>query len=194
MISSGITLDKEFCCSDFFLDRMGLAFVVVTEVEAVAGAFGVFCAMFESVCLALFFEILFLITSDFKDNGLMVPCNFWKRPQALQRVFPSGLLLQSGVLKVLQLKHCIRGFLFCPDGSILDILEDTEAALLKLARDVDDIGLISEFFLTEFVVLDEDNPIESLFFRKGCWILLLLLLLLLVKFIADEDELLFCSL
>ena len=76
----------------------------------------------------------------------MVPCNFWKRPQALQRVFPSGLLLQSGVLKVLQLKHCIRGFLFCPDGSILDILEDTEAALLKLARDVDDIGLISEFF------------------------------------------------
>ena len=42
MISSGITLDKEFCCSDFFLDRMGLAFVVVTEVEAVAGALGVF--------------------------------------------------------------------------------------------------------------------------------------------------------
>lgn len=168
VISSGITLDKEFCCNDFFLDRTDLAFEVDTGLGAVGGALVVLCAMFRSVCFALFFEILFLITSDFKDNGLMVPCNFWKRPHALQRVFPSGLLLQRGVLNVLQLKHCMSGFLLCPDGSTLDILEDTEAALLKLANDVEDIGLMREFFLTELVVLDEDNPMESFFFKNGC--------------------------
>lgn len=128
MISSGITLDKEFCCSDFFLDRMGLAFVVVTEVEAVAGALGVFCAMFGSVCLALFFEILFLITSDFKDNGLMVPCNFWKRPQALQSI-PLWASPPKRCLESFTIETLYQRFLFCPDGSILDILEDTEAAL-----------------------------------------------------------------
>lgn len=71
-------------------------------------------------------------------------------------------------------------------------MEDTEAALLKLANEVEDIGLMSEFFLTEFVVLDDDSPMESLFFRNGCWILLVLVLP--AMFIADEDELLFCSL
>lgn len=60
--------------------------------------------------LARFLLFLFLITSDFNDRGLMVPCSFWNSPHALQRVFPWESRLQRGVLSVLQFEHCRGGF------------------------------------------------------------------------------------
>lgn len=42
LISSGITLDTQFCCKDFFLDRTGLAVEVDTGVADVGGALVVF--------------------------------------------------------------------------------------------------------------------------------------------------------
>lgn len=42
LISSGITLDIQFCCKDFFLDRTGFAVKVDTGVDDVGGALVVF--------------------------------------------------------------------------------------------------------------------------------------------------------
>lgn len=58
--------------------------------------------------------------SVFKLNGLVVPWSFWNNPQALQRVFPSGSFLQSGVFRVWQLWHSVGA-------------EDSPAALLPKA-------------------------------------------------------------
>lgn len=44
----------------------------------------------------------FLITSVFKERGRTTPWSFKKRPQALQRGWPSGFRLQSGVVWVKQ--------------------------------------------------------------------------------------------
>lgn len=53
---------------------------------------------------ALFPEprLRFLITSVFKLSGLTTPCSFKKRPQALQRGWPSGLRRHRGVVCVKQ--------------------------------------------------------------------------------------------
>lgn len=48
-------------------------------------------------------RLRFLITSVFRLRGRTTPCSFRKSPQALQRGWPSGFLLQSGVVVVLQL-------------------------------------------------------------------------------------------
>lgn len=58
---------------------------------------------FMSFLFSFFLAFLFLITSLFRDNGLIVPCNLWNSPQALHNVFPFESLLHRGVFKVLQL-------------------------------------------------------------------------------------------
>lgn len=54
----------------------------------------------------------FLITSVFRERGRTTPCSFRKRPQALQRGWPSGLRRHSGVVCVKQLVQVV-GVLPC---------------------------------------------------------------------------------
>jgi hypothetical protein len=49
----------------------------------------------------------FLMTSVFKLSGRTTPCSLRKRPQALQRGWPSGLRRQSGVVWVKQFVHVV---------------------------------------------------------------------------------------
>lgn len=62
--------------------------------------------------LTLFPEprFLFLITSVFRLRGRTTPCNFRKRPHALQRGCPSGFRLHRGVVCVKQLVHVVGAF------------------------------------------------------------------------------------
>lgn len=50
-------------------------------------------------------RLRFLMTSVFKLSGRTTPWSFKNNPQALQRGWPSGFLLQRGVVVVLQLVH-----------------------------------------------------------------------------------------
>ncbi|CAY81113.1 hypothetical protein RM700_269 [Saccharomyces cerevisiae synthetic construct] len=62
-------------------------------------------ALVFTLLLFSFFLFLDLMVSVFKLIGLGSPCNFRKRPHALQRTVPCSSLLHRGVLTVKQFWH-----------------------------------------------------------------------------------------
>lgn len=97
-----------------------------------------------SAFLPRFLVLRLRITSLFSDSGRIVPCSFWNRPHALHMVLPCASRRQSGVLNVLQLKHCTWGF-FGSSGTEFWRYEDS---------DEDESGLVIEFLRTEFAVVE----------------------------------------
>lgn len=62
------------------------------------------------------------MTSVFKDNGLITPCNFKNSPHALHREFPLASFLHNGVVPVPQLEHLIE-LLLALEGILLFMVE-----------------------------------------------------------------------
>lgn len=52
-------------------------------------------------------RLRFLMTSVLRERGRTTPCSLRKRPQALQRGWPSGLRRHSGVVCVKQFVHVV---------------------------------------------------------------------------------------
>lgn len=117
---------------------------------------GVFAAKaIEFLRLAIFFDreevvvvglplprLRFLITSVFKLRGLTTPCSLRKRPQALQRGWPSGLRRHSGVVVVKQLVHVV-GTPLSPPGRGLPGLDGAAELKLDSGGELgDDCGLM----------------------------------------------------
>ena len=89
---------------------LGLSGVCKGEVEGkstvVDAAVGKGLLLLLSLVLLALFLFLFLfrdlIVSRFNEIGRACPCNFKKRPQALQRIWPSSSRRQRGVVLVWQ--------------------------------------------------------------------------------------------
>jgi hypothetical protein len=75
-------------------------------------------------------RLRFLMMSVFRESGRTTPCNFRKRPQALQRGWPSGFRRHRGVVWVKQFVHVV-GTPFCSLFFMLGLSGREGAVLLN---------------------------------------------------------------